>query len=196
MVESVMSILQQVPDFGRKTVYSLLQMAPTQVLVLAIVIFVISPSVAISQTVLLPANDNLYSLALQASILEMEKEWGHLGHSALDEGIPTDYRRMIVRKNPIITDGLPTGFENHSIQYLDDQELIVRHHKLNKSFAILSVAPIRNEGTVLKIVVSTEWFSYKRHRLEFAYSDWSDVEFRYDCEKGAFVITSVKLGGI
>lgn len=189
-------VFQQLTDFRRETVYSVLEMAPKRELVLAIVSFVISAYTATSQTVSVPAKDDLYSLALQASILQMEREWGHVGHSALDEGIPTDYRHMLVRKDPILTDGLPTAFENHSIEYLDDQELVHRYLKLNNSFLVLKIAPIRNQGTVLKIVVSTYWFSYKKHRLQFAYSDWSDVEFHYDCKQGAFVITSVKLGGI
>jgi hypothetical protein len=171
-------------------------MVPSRALVSAIVTFVIFVLTAIPQTAPLPARDSLYSLALQASILQMEKEWGHLGHGALEEGIPTDYHRMIVLKDPIITDGLPTSFENHSIEYLDDQELIDHYRKLNNSFEILKIGPLRNEGSVLKIVISTYWFSYKKHRLLFGYSDWSDVEFRYECEHGAFVITSVKLGGI
>jgi hypothetical protein len=181
---------------GAKRSTVLLEMAPKRVLVLAIVSFVIYAHTATSQTASLPTKDDLYYLALQASILQMEREWGHLGHSALEEGIPIDYRRMLVRKDPIITDGLPTAFENHSIEYLDDQELIDRYRKLNNSFLVLKIAPIRNQGTVLKIVVSTYWFSYKKHRLQFGYSDWSDVEFRYDCKQDAFVITSVKLVGI
>lgn len=189
-------MLRLAPDFRRNTVSSIHEMAPNGVLVLAIVLFVISARTGIAQPAPLPAKDNLYSVALEASILQMEKEWGHLGHSALEEGIPTDYRRMLVRKDPIITDGLPTAFENHSIEYLDDQELIDRYHKVNNSFLVLKIAPIRNQGTILKIVVSTYWFSYKKHRLQFAYSDWSDVEFRYDCDQGAYVINSLKLGGI
>jgi hypothetical protein len=176
-----------------KTVYSLLEMTPKRVLVLVIIIFVAAPA-ALPQTAPLAANDNLYSLALRASILQMEKEWGHLGHG--EEGIPTDYRRMVVQKDPIITDGLPTAFEEHSIEYLDDQQLVDRYHKLNNSFETLKIGPIRNEGTILKVVVSTYWLSYKKHRLEFGYSDWSEVEFSYDCQKQAFVVTSVKLGGI
>ncbi len=125
----------------------------------------------------------------------MEKEWGHLNYSA-EEGIPVDYRNMIVEKNPIITDDLPMAFENHSVKYLDDQELINRYSKLNKSFEILKISPIHNKGAVLKIVISTYWVSYKKHRLQFAYSDWSDVEFRYDCAQSMFTIASVKLGGI
>ena len=141
---------------------------------------------------------NIYSLALEKSILQMEEEWGHLGHSALDDEvkIPTDYRHLLVRKDPIITDDLPTAFENHSIEFVDDQELVDRYRKLNKSFAVLKITPIRNQGNVLKVVVATYWFTYGEHRLEFAYSDWSNVEFRYDCGQDAFVISSVKLGGI
>ncbi|MGA7560699.1 MAG: hypothetical protein WBW12_17405 [Terriglobales bacterium] len=143
-------------------------------------------------------DNNLYSLALKASILQMEKEWGHLGHSAFEDKIevPTDYRHMLVLKDPIITDDLPTAFENHSMEFVDDQELVDRYRKLRKSFAVLKIGPIRNQGSVLKIVVSTSWFSYKKHRRQFDYSDWSDVEFHYDCGQGAFSISSVKLGGI
>jgi hypothetical protein len=168
-------------------------MRSKRVLALATAVFFVFAPAAIPQTPTLPAKDNLYSLALQASILEMEKEWGHLGHYG---GIPTDYRRMIVQRNAIITDGLPTTFENHSVDYLDDQGLIDHYHNLNSSFEILQIGPIRNEGATLKVVVSTYWVSYKKHRLLLGYSDWSEVEFRYDCEKGAFAITSVKLGGI
>jgi hypothetical protein len=142
--------------------------------------------------------DNLYSRALEASVIEMEKQWGHLGHSALDDEvqIPTNYRRMIVHKNPIITDDLPTAFGNHSIEYLSDQEVIERSKKVKKAFAVLKIGPIRNEGAVLKVVVSVYWFSYKNHRAQFAYSDWSDVRFHYDCERDTFFMASVKLGGI
>ena len=38
------------------------------------------------------------------------------------------------------------AFENHSVKYLDDQELINRYSKLNKSFEILKISPIHNKG--------------------------------------------------
>jgi hypothetical protein len=175
---------------------TLLEVAPKVALVVAVVGIVISAHIAVAQTPSSPAKDDLYSLALQASILQMEKEWGHLGHSGLEDEIPTDYRHMIVQKDPSITDKLPTDFEGHSIEYLDNRQLIDHYRKVNKTFETLKIGPIHNEGAVLTIVVSTQWFSYKKHRLLLAVSDWSDVEFRYDCERGAFVISSVKLGGI
>jgi hypothetical protein len=196
LVLSVMAILRQVPDFRSKTVYSLLEMAPKRVLILAIVSFVIYTPIVSPQTASVSSNDDLYSVALRASILQMEKEWGHLGHNALEEGIPTDYRHMIVRKDPNLTDGLPTAFEDHSVEYLDDHELIDRYRRLKNSFAVLEIVPIRNQGTALKVVVSTSWFTFKKNHLMFGRSDWSDVEFRYDCEQGAFIISSIKLGGI
>jgi len=134
---------KQMPDFMHKTVYSLLEMTPKRVLVLVIIIFVAAPA-ALPQTAPLAANDNLYSLALRASILQMEKEWGHLGHG--EEGIPTDYRRMVVQKDPIITDGIPTAFEEHSIEYLDDQQLVDRYHKLNNSFETLKIGSHSQRG--------------------------------------------------
>src|SRR5438270_1157972 len=97
------------------------------------------------------AENNLYSLALKTSILQMEKDWGHIDDSVLGENIRTDYRHMIVEKDPVITDGLPTEFENHSVEYLDNQELVQRYRKLGKSYATLVIRPIQNESATLKI---------------------------------------------
>jgi hypothetical protein len=142
------------------------------------------------------AENNLYSLALTTSILQMERDWGHIDDSVQGENVRTDYRHVIVEKDPLITEGLPTEFENHSVEYLDNQGLVERYRKLGKSYAILVVRPIQNEGATLKIAVIVYWVSYKKHRLQLGLSDWSDVEFRHDCDKQQFVVTSVKLGGI
>ncbi len=140
--------------------------------------------------------DNLYSIALKTSILQMEKEWGHIDDTVLGENVRTDYRHMIVEKDPLITEGLPTEFENHFVEYLDKEGLARRYSKSGKPFAALAIHPIRNEGKTLKIAVLIYWITYKKRRLEFALSDWSNVEFQYDCEKQQFVVSSVKLGGI
>ncbi len=55
---------------------------------------------------------------------------------------------------------------------------------------------MRNAGDRLKIVLGNYWVSYEKNGLWFAYSDWSHVEFRHDCEKKQFVLDFVKLGGI
>ena len=142
------------------------------------------------------ADQNLYSISLKTSILQMEKEYGHMNDSVPGESVRTNYRQMVVEKDPVITDALPTEFDGHAVEYLDDKGLIERFRNLGKSYAILRVRPIQNEGTALKISVVVYWVSYKKHRLQFGLSDWSDVEFRYECEKQQFVISSVKLGGI
>jgi len=139
---------------------------------------------------------NLYSLALKTSILQMDKDYGHIDDSVLGEQVRTDYRRMIVEKDPLITDGLPAEFGNHSVEYLDREGLAARYRKLGKSYATLVIRPIQNEGPTLKVEVVVYWISYKKHRLALGLSDWSDVEFRYDCDKQQFVVSSVKLGGI
>jgi len=142
------------------------------------------------------AENNLYSLALKTSILQMEKDWGHIDDSARTEEIRTDYRHMIVEKDSLITDGLPAEFENHLVEYLDHEGLMARYRKLGKSYATLVIRPIQNEGTTLKVAVVVYWVSYKKHRLLLGLSDWSNVEFRYDCDQRQFVVSSVKLGGI
>jgi len=140
--------------------------------------------------------NNLYSLALKASILQMEKDWRHIDDSLRGEQIRTDYRHMIVEKDPLITDRLPTEFDNHSVEYLDHEGLVARYSKLGKEYAVLVIRPIQNEGPTLRVAVVVYWVSYKKHRIMLGLSDWSDVEFRYDCDQQQFVISSVKLGGI
>jgi hypothetical protein len=140
--------------------------------------------------------DNLYALALKASVLQMEKEYGHIDDTVLGERTRTDYRHMIVEQDPLITKGLPRAFENHFVEYLDSQALGERYKKSGKSYAALVIQPMQNEGKTLKIAVVVYWISYKKGNLQLGLSDWSNVEFHYDCDKQQFLIDSVKLGGI
>lgn len=140
--------------------------------------------------------DNLYSMALVASITEMEKAWGYIDDGDHGSRIRTDYRRMLVRKNPEITDDLPPEFGDYRVQYLDDQALTKRYKAMRKEFSVLEIHPVHSEGPQLKIQVSVSWVKYQNRSLVLAISDWSDVEFQYDCEKRAYTISAVKLGGI
>ena len=79
----------------------------------------IAVSVSVQSELSKNAENNLYSLALKASILQMEKDWGQIDGSVRGEEIRTDYRHIIVEKDPLITDGLPAEFDNHSVEYLD-----------------------------------------------------------------------------
>jgi hypothetical protein len=143
-----------------------------------------------------PHGDNLYSLALETSILEMEKEYGHIDDTELGERTRTDYRHMIVEQDPLITKGLPTQFENHFVEYLDSKVLVERYKKSGKSYATLVIQPMQNEGKTLKIAVVVYWISLRKGHLQLGLSDWSNVEFHYDCDKQQFIVSSVKLDGI
>jgi hypothetical protein len=55
---------------------------------------------------------------------------------------------------------------------------------------------MKSQGAALTIQVTVYWVEYKKSRLNFALSDWSDVEFRFNCETQSFIISNVKLGGI
>ena len=140
--------------------------------------------------------DSLYSLALKTSILKMEKDYGQIDDTVMGERTRTDYRHMVVEKDPLITEGLPTEFENHSIEYLDHQGLLERYNKLGKPYATLVIRPMRNEGKTLKVAVVVYWISVEKNGLQLGLSDWSNVEFQYDCDRQRFVVSSVKLDGI
>jgi hypothetical protein len=140
--------------------------------------------------------DDLYSVALFASIAAMEKSWGHIDDSDGGSGMRTDYRHMIVVKNPEITEGLPQQLGDYSVEYLDDQSLISRYEKLRKEFSVLEIRPIHNTGGKLTIHIAMNYVTHKKRHLNFGISNWGDVEFSYDCENQRYIISAVKLGGI
>jgi len=58
---------------------------------------------------------------------------------------------MIVERDPVITDGLPTEFESHFIEYSDEQALLDHYRKAGKSYATLKIHPIQNRSSALKL---------------------------------------------
>lgn len=145
------------------------------------------------------AENNFYSAALSASMDMMAGSWGYIDDSKCGYGctrIRTDYKNLIVQKNFELTDKLPNVFGNRSVEYVDSQGLIDKYKKLRKEFSILIIHPMKNEGNDLSISVTVHWFRYSKGISYYGISDWSNVIFRFDCEKKAFAIHEVKLGGI
>lgn len=141
-----------------------------------------------------PKEENLYFKALSASIIEMERSWGHQDNS--DLGVRTDYHHMLVEREFTITKDLPEQFGDHRVEYLETQDVVAKCKQLRKPFAILKIFPMKNEGPQLKIAINVYWASYKEGHLKLALSDWSEVELNYACEKQNFIVSKVKLGGI
>lgn len=137
---------------------------------------------------------DLYTKSLFAGIAEMDKSWGRFDDSY--SGVRTDYRHMIVEKNPEITDDLPEKVGDYQVEYLDAPALVAKYKSLGKAFSILELHPIRIEGARLTIEISKSWFSYRKRRMFIGVSDWADVDFDFDCAKQLFVVAQVKLGGI
>jgi hypothetical protein len=140
--------------------------------------------------------NNPYRMALSATVKEMAKSYGNIDDSDLNTRIRTDYRHVIVEKTDEITDGLPTRIGEHEIEYLDYQGLDNRYQTLKKAFAVLRIHPISIKDGRLKVYIGVSWFSSSKHNRVFAFSDWSDVEIRYDCETQKWIVADVKLGGI
>lgn len=162
----------------------------------AITILFSVPSVLAKEDDVSASRDNLYSAALFASIAEMDKSWGHIDDSNGGEMLRTDYHYMTVERNPDITNGLPSRLGDYRVSYLDSDEQVARYKKVRKSFSILRIHPIQNDGPRLQVQVSVYYVSYHRGRLGLALSDWSKVEFRYDCQAQKYVVSTVRLGGI
>jgi hypothetical protein len=163
-----------------------------QRLLLVTSLLLVCSQIAISQDTS-RSHGNLYATALFASLDKMAKDWGGID-DASDHTIRTDYHRMIIEKNDV-TENLPESLGAYRVEYLDEDELIDRYRKLGKEFAVLRIHPITTNGVKLSIKVALYWFSYKKTILTFALSDWSNVEFHYDCEKHEWTIDDVKLDG-
>jgi hypothetical protein len=144
----------------------------------------------------LQSKDTLYSGALVAGVAEMQKQWSYIDDGDHGNRIRTDYYHLIVRKNPEITYDLPAQSAEFQFDYLDDTSLLGRYSKLKKGFSILEVHSIRDRGPILKVQISQSWVESHRGHLRIGISDWADVEFHFDCQQQAYVISAIKLGGI
>jgi hypothetical protein len=140
--------------------------------------------------------DSLYSKALVAGVAEMQKEWGYIDDGNHGTRIRTDYHRLIVRKNTEITNELPTQSDEFNFEYLDDASLLARYNKVKKGFSVLEIHPVHDKGVILRIQVDQNWVESHHGRLSIGISAWADVEFRYDCQQQAYLVSNVKLGGI
>jgi hypothetical protein len=104
--------------------------------------------------------ENLYSKALFASIIEMEKFFGHIDDRHL--GIRTNYHHTLVEKDPGITNDIPEQFGEYRVEYFDTQNQIARCKELRKPFSILKIQPIKSEGARLKIQGTVYWVEHKK----------------------------------
>jgi len=134
---------------------------------------------------------------------EALKQWGDdvTRIEPLTGGVANDVWSLRVNGRPAVgrlgvRSDADLVWETALLQYLDHEGLVERYRRLGKSYLTLVIRPIQNEGPKLKVAVVGYWVSYKKHRLALGLSDWSDVEFRYDCDQQQFVVSSVKLGGI
>jgi hypothetical protein len=132
--------------------------------------------------------DNLYSVALFASIAEMDKSWSRFSRN--------DYHNMVVEKDPGITPELPSQVGEYRVEYLDVRGLIDRCKKARKEVPLLKIWPIQVSGAELKITINLDYLTYRKRRVFYAVSDWSEVTFRFDSQRQEFVLSGVKLGGI
>jgi hypothetical protein len=129
---------------------------------------------------------SLYSVALFASLEKMQTDWGRYH----------DYRHAVVEEDRAITDDLPTILGDFSVEYLDDNALRAHRQDRVKDFQVLKIFPIKTIDDGLRINISVYEIGVKKRMVMFGLSEWSNVTFRYDCEKKEFVVADVKLGGI
>ena len=91
--------------------------------------------------------NNLYAVALFASVREMDKSWGNIDDSDITKGLRTDYKHVFVESSLSTTDSLPSQDGEYRVEYLNKLGEIDRCKKLKKPFAILTIEPMQSDGT-------------------------------------------------
>jgi len=142
------------------------------------------------------STENLYVIALEASLKQMSLEWGTIDDSLSGDRVRTDYLNVVVKIDRVIPNGLPARVGRSRVEYLDHDGLVQRAKQVRKPFAILEGMPMTVEGSTLVVTYRTQWVTFERGMLHLGLSDWSKVYFRFDCQGNRFVADRVQLGGI
>ncbi len=127
---------------------------------------------------------NLYSLALSAYLDERARVPAMMGSSE-------DPKVLIVERNTV-TRGFPEQFGQSRVSYLDSQGLAQKYRADKKAFPMLEVGPITNSGNDLVIPIARWVISYRGKTQQRGYYHAYAVILRFDCEKQAYSVQSVK----
>jgi hypothetical protein len=95
-----------------------------------------------------------------------------------------------------LTDKLSTLFGNISVEYLDINALRERYKKKGQKLQILSIRPMTNDGTTLRISIGDYWFSVAKKSYVYEQEGGCIVEFKIDPAIDSFVIAKVDLWGV
>ena len=132
--------------------------------------------------------ETFYSKALFAILEKMNADWGKIGDS--------DYKHVIVEKYFEITDSMPTQKGEYNVEYLDRDGLIRRYKERKEKLRLFVAHPAEIDDKGIHINFTVHYFSSKGNAVTYEVSDSGEAFFRYDCEKGEFVIDKVTLSGI
>jgi len=155
-----------------------------------ILLFALCAFNAFSQARDVPANEsNLYARTLSACLAKELEDYGELGTRV-------DYENRVVERNIHLTDKLPTQYGKIKVQYLDSEMLRERYQKTRQEIQVLSLRPMKNDGTTLIISVGNYWFGYKKNSYNYGLEGGCTVNFNFDSSQNDFALTKIYLWGI
>jgi hypothetical protein len=106
---------------------------------------------------------------------------------ALTEILPK-LDNVIIENNLFLNSGFPKQINSSPIDYLDNLELIKRYKEKKQDLRVIRMFPMSNEGNLLEISFNYYWVNYKRKSLNFSLEGGIKVIFRYDCDRGEYVV--------
>jgi hypothetical protein len=133
---------------------------------------------------------NLYARTLSACLAKELEEYGK------HELRRVDYENRVVERNIHLTDKLPTQFGKVRVEYLDSETLRERYQKTRKEIQVLSLRPMKNEGTTLVVSIGNYWFSYKKKSFKYGLEGGCTVNFNFESSQNDFALTKINLWGI
>jgi hypothetical protein len=104
---------------------------------------------------------NLYERTLSACLAKELEDYGKL------RTLRVDYENRVVERNIHLTAKLPTQFGKIKVEYLDSETLRERYQKTRQEIQVLSIRPMKNEGSTLIISIGNYWFSYKKKSYNY-----------------------------
>jgi hypothetical protein len=108
-----------------------------------------------------------------------------------------DQGSVIVLREKHITRGFPTSVGMFRVEYLDGAALRRRHAQLKADFPVVGIAPVEMRGDLIVVRCSIYSFTVRttmlvRRKLVLGEFGGWDVQWRYDCISGKYVIGGVK----
>jgi hypothetical protein len=150
------------------------------------------------------------ALAVMCCIAVRAEELGHgdseiyasAVHAAVGAiGREMDSEILLITDEPSLSEGLPTVSGRFRVFVMNDGSLRDRYRRDKKALWVWKLFRAQLDKGRLVVGINTYWFSYRKRLFGHPTYQWGleggvNVEYKYDCERQAWVLVDAKTWGI